>query len=417
MKLTKSLLVAAFAFTTIANAQEEKPSFSLAGEFRPRTEWIDGFNYKYQPAAAAAPAGNTSGRVGTPGYIETTVRAALNATYTTSSYTTYIGLQEVFTLGDRPQISATGNGNLRVQEAWADLKIFKALSVKLGRQPLSYDDQRILGGLGWAQQARTHDVGILKYKKSGYAIDAGYSLNTSKDNIYDTALLFSYREMAFIHANKKFGNFNISALILNTNFQNGTPNKSNLTTAGIHFDTKLGPITLNGNGYIQDGQRAGDTTVDMAYLASLNAGLKIDDKTSVGLGGEIISGKTTDSAGFFPLYGTNHAFNGLMDRFYVGNHAGGNGLVDLNAKVSTKLIKGISTTLMGHYFKEESLTKNNLGTEIDLVVAKKLKGYSVIAGYSQFFESDDFPNPATNAPGKDTQNWAWLMLIITPKFL
>ncbi|ANW95040.1 hypothetical protein AXE80_01455 [Wenyingzhuangia fucanilytica] len=417
MNFKKSLLATVFAFTAIANAQEEKPTFSLSGEFRPRTEWIDGFNYRYQPAAAA-PAGNTSGRVGTPGYVETTVRAAINATYTTASYTTYIGLQEVFTLGDRPQISAAGNGNFRIQEAWADLKINEALSVKIGRQPLSYDDQRILGGLGWAQQARTHDVGVLKYNKGGYSIDAGYSLNTMGDNIYDTALLFSYREMAFIHANKKFGATNISALILNNNFQNNTASKSNLTTAGVHFDTKLGPISLSGNGYIQDGLRAGDVEVDMAYLASLNANINLTKITSVGVGGEIISGKkSATSQGFFPLYGTNHAFNGLMDRFYVGNHAGGNGLIDISAKASTKIIKGISTTLIGHYFKEQSMTKNNLGSEVDLVVAKKFNGYSIAAGYSQFFESDDFPNPAANAPAKDTQNWAWIMLTIKPKFL
>ena len=397
MKLTKSLLTVALAFTAIANAQEEKPEFSLTGEFRPRSEWLG----NGQSSVA-----NT----GTKGYVQTSARTALNATYKTSSYTTYIGIQEVFNYGDRQQISVAGNGNFRIQEAWADLKISKALSFKVGRQPLSYDNQRILGGLNWAQQARTHDLGMFKFNKKGFSIDAGYSLNTNGSNIYNTAALFSYREMAFIHANKKFGKVNVSALILNNNFQANTPNKSNLTTAGVYFDTKLGALKLSGNGYIQDGQRVGDVPVDMAYLVGLDASIKASDKLTLGLGGEIISGKTANSAAFFPLYGTNHAFNGLMDRFYVGNYAGGNGLVDLKASAATN-VKGYDLSLTGHYFKEQSLTKNYLGTELDFTVGKSFKGYKVVGGYSQYIE----PNSVIGA--KNTQNWAWIMLIIKPKFI
>ncbi|NJB83184.1 hypothetical protein [Wenyingzhuangia aestuarii] len=395
MKFTKSLLAATFAFTAIANAQET-PSFSLEGEFRPRTEW---FGHGQSKTAAN----------GTEGYVSTSVRAALNATYKTESYTTYLGIQEVFKFGDRPQISATGNGNFRVQEAWADIKLSKTSTFKIGRQPLSYDDQRILGGLGWAQQARTHDAGVFKYSNDGYSLNIGGALNTPNSSIYDTAALFSYREMAFVHANKKYNDFNLSALILANTYQATTENKSTLLTAGLHADYKIDIVTLKANAYIQDGQRVGDVNVKGAYLASLDASIKATDITSISAGAEIISGKKDDSAAFFPLYGTNHAFNGLMDRFYVGNHANAGGLVDLNLGIATK-IKGYAVKLKGHHFSEQSQGKDNLGSELDLVVAKKFKGYSLVGGYSQFFE----PSEVT---GKDTQNWAWLMLVIKPKFL
>ncbi len=391
--------------------------FTLEGEFRPRAELFNnGFNYRYQPAAAA-PAGNLSGREGTDAFLGTSVRVALNSKYKAEGYTLYVGIQEVFQFGDRTQISAAGNGNFRVQEAWADLKLSEKWSFKLGRQPLSYDDQRILGGLGWAQQARTHDVGIIKFKDSGFALDAGYSLNTLGDNIYDTALLFSYRDLAFVHANKTFGKVSLSGLVMNTTFQAGTEDKSSLLTAGIHAKAKFGKLGLAANAYLQDGQRVGDVDVKGAYLVSLNANLKTSEKIALMAGAEIISGTKDDSAAFFPLYGTNHKFNGLMDRFYVGNHAIGSGLVDFNLGASFKLGKGYNLTLKGHTFKEESRAKNALGQEIDLVIAKAFKGYKIVAGYSQFFESDDFPNPAGNPEAKGTQNWAWAMLIIKPKFL
>ncbi|MGY6648758.1 alginate export family protein [Wenyingzhuangia sp. IMCC45574] len=417
MKLKQSLLVAGFALAGIASTQAQK--FSLSGEFRPRTEL--GGNGGPFTNTPATPGGNTAA-VGSEAFIKTSVRAALKATYTTDSYTVFTSFQEVFFLGDRPQISAGGNGNLRVQEAWADLKLGEYASLKIGRQPLSYDDQRILGGLGWAQQARTHDAVVYKYSKDGYNLDLGASLNTYAGTVYPTANLFSYRDMGFLRVNKKYGGLNISLLGLVNTYQAGTENKSTLTTAGIHADYKVGGLGLHLNAFIQDGQRAGDVTVDGAYLASLDADYKLD-KVTLGLGYETISGRTDDSAAFFPLYGTNHKFNGLMDRFYVGNNGNAGGLNDFHASVATK-IAGAAVSLKGHIFTEVEdvatapgsntgavgLDGKDLGSELDLVVAKGFKGYKVVGGYSQFFEPD-----GVSAQG--AQNWAWVMLIIAPKFL
>lgn len=419
MKLTKTLLAATFAFTAIANAQETN-KFSLSGEFIPRSEWRDGFNYRYQPAAAAIP-GNIEGRVGTKGHVLTQVRAALAATYKTASYTTYLKIQEVFNAGDRRQLAIGSNNNLRVQEAWADIKLNDKLTLKTGRQGIAYDDQRIMGTVGWAQQERTHDAAVFKYKSDNYSLDLGYSLNTAAGNnvFAGSPTFFSYREMGFVRAAAKYDDLSLSVLAITNNFQNPTTaNKSNLVTAGIHADYTIDAVKLSLNAFLQDGERVNDGTVDGAYLASLDASYKASDKVGLGLGAELISGaEAGKTAGFFPLFGTNHKFNGFMDRFYVGNHAGGNGLIDIHASVKAKLGNGYSLLAKGLYFKEESQTKNDLGTELDLVLAKKFNGYTVKAGYSQFFESDDFPNPAGNTAGKDTQNWAFLMLIIKPKFL
>ncbi|MFC2109146.1 hypothetical protein ACFLRU_03820 [Bacteroidota bacterium] len=370
--------------------------FSLSGEFRPRSEMFG----TGQKATATS---------GTAGYISTSTRVALKATYKTEGYTLFTSFQEVFNFGDRPQISPAGNGNFRVQEAWADIKLSETSSFKVGRQPISYDDQRILGGLGWAQQARTHDAGIFQYANDGYSLKIGGALNTPTSAIYNTAAAFSYRNMAFVHANKKYDNLNLSALILSNTYQANSSDKSSLLTAGLHADYKLDNVTLKANAYLQNGDRVGDVAVKSAFLTSLDASLKATEKTSYSIGGEIISGKEDDSAAFFPLYGTNHAFNGLMDRFYVGNHANAGGLVDINAGVATKVGK-YAVSLKGHYFKEQSGDKDNLGSELDLVVARKYNGFKVVGGYSQFFEP-------SGVVAKDTQNWAWLMLIISPKFL
>ena len=395
--------------------QFTQAQFTLEGEFRPRSEYFgNGGNFTGGsfPAQTATDADE--------GFLRTTVRAALKAKYTSETYTVFTSFQEVFAFGDRPQIATAGNGNFRVQEAWADLKLGEFSSLKLGRQPLSYDDQRILGGLAWAQQARTHDAAVYKYKKNAFSLDIGGALNTTLDEVYNTSALFSYRDMMFLRANTKGEKLNFTFLGMVNTFQNSGvdgSNKSSLITAGIHADYKLDALSLAANLYLQEGERLGGVDVKGALLASILAKYKVSDKLTLGAGYESISGRTDDSAAFFPLYGTNHAFNGLIDRFYVGNHGNAGGLNDLQVSLATK-ISGLAVTLTGHYFTEvedvDGFDGNDLGSEIDLVIAKKFKEFKLVGGYSHFFE----PSAIADLPGtKATQNWAWAMLIIQPKFL
>lgn len=415
MKITKSLLIAALAFTSFANAQEES-SFSLSGEFRPRSEYFGAggsWTGGTLPAATAI--------TGDEGFVSTSVRAALKATYKSKGYTLYTSMQEVFLFGDRTQINAAGNGKLRVQEAWADINLGANSSLKLGRQPLSYDDQRILGGLGWAQQARTHDAAIFKYSNEGYNLDLGAALATTTDEIYTSTTNFSYRDMAFIHVNKKYDALNISLLGLVSTYQDGTTtsitgsDKATLITAGLHADYTTGSLGIHANAYIQDGNHLfGGTyrTVKGAYLASLDLDYKISSKFKLLAGVEAISGSENGDTGFFPLYGTNHKFNGYMDRFYVGNYALGSGLIDTNLGFAAGLGNGYALSGKAHNFTQESGNNDTIGQELDLVVKKKFNGFGLAGGYSQFFEGDNKP-----ANAKDIQAWAWLMLTFSPKFL
>ena len=414
------------ALMALLAVQFSQAQFTLEGEFRPRSEYFgNGGNFTGGTFPAQTATNDDEG------FIRTTVRAAIKAKYKTDTYTVFTSIQEVFAFGDRQQIAVSGNGNFRVQEAWADLKLGANSSLKVGRLPLSYDDQRILGGLGWAQQARTHDAAIYKYRKDGYSLDIGGSLNTTTDELFTGSTLnFSYRDMGFLRANKKYGNFNISVLGLVNTFQDNGANqdKSSLITAGLHADYKVGNFKLTSNLFIQEGERLGGLDVEGAFLASLAAGYKVNDKHWFGATYEIISGRNSESAAFFPLYGTNHAFNGLIDRFYVGNNGNAGGLKDLQLTYKTK-ISGVAVTLSGHYFTEHAdvdgapgintgaagiLGSKELGTEIDLVLAKQFKGFKLVGGYSHYFE----PGDVRDIPEvKDTQNWAWAMLIIKPKFI
>ncbi|KAA5822308.1 hypothetical protein FPF71_14245 [Algibacter amylolyticus] len=401
--------------------QFAQAQFTLDGEFRPRTEYRNGFG-SIIPDEADAGFG-----------ISTRIR--LNAGYSTDAYKFYLSFQDIMVWGENRQILPYDqNNSFAVFQAWADIQLGEGFSTKLGRQVLSYDDQRIFGGLDWAQQGRNHDAALLKYKKGKFMADVGlafsqdYSNPTGFQSVgtqYSTTGFFSYKTMQYLYLNQAWDNFTGSLLVLNNGFQkydtDSNPDGVNsIQTIGTHLNYKKGKFGAAANAFLQMGD-----TVDGAYLLGLDFTYKSSDKVTLGAGLEIISGndtETADSEAFFPLYGTNHKFNGFMDYFYVGNHANNIGLVDIHASATFKL--GAKSSLMVkalNFSGEQELAsgEKSLGTEIDIVFKKAFKGYALVAGYSQMFANDGMYElkGVTEDAAADMQNWAWAMLVIKPKFL
>ncbi len=425
--MKKQYILLSLLFAGIQFAQSQ---FTLDGQFRPRTEYRHGFGSIIPDAADA-------------GYAITT-RMRLNTGYKFDSYEFYVSLQDVLVWGENRQIRPDDeNNSFAVFEAWAKLNLGKGWSTKLGRQVISYDDQRIFGGLDWAQQGRNHDAGLLKYKNEKFMMDVGLAFNQDFDNptgfqsigtAYNTTGFFSYKTMQYLYLKQQWTNFSGSLLALNNGFQNFTGEAdarvadglSHLQTVGTHLNYKKGGFGASLNAFLQTGERQNSVDVSSAYLLGLELSFKATDKIGLGIGTELISGNKADTAdkteAFFPLYGTNHKFNGFMDYFYVGNHANSIGLFDIHASANFKLGKKSSLLVKVLNFSgEQELPsgEKSLGTEIDLVFSKSFKGYGLKIGYSQLFASDGMYElkGVSEADAASTQNWAWAMLVIKPKFL
>ncbi|MEP3837656.1 MAG: alginate export family protein [Algibacter sp.] len=401
--------------------QFAQAQFTLDGEFRPRTEYRNGFGSIIADAAD-------------PGFgISTRIR--LNAGYNTDAYKFYLSFQDIMVWGENRQILPYDqNNSFAVFQAWADITLGEGFSTKLGRQVISYDDQRIFGGLDWAQQGRNHDAALLKYKKGKFMADVGLAFSQDYSNptgfqststVYSTTGYFSYKTMQYVYLKQAWENFSGSLLVLNNGFQkydtNSNPDGVNsIQTIGTHLDYSKGKFGAAANAFLQMGD-----TVDGAYLLGLDLTYKTSDKVKLGAGLEIISGNdtaTADSEAFFPLYGTNHKFNGFMDYFYVGNHANNVGLVDIHVSADFKLNKSSSLMVKALNFSgEQELVsgEKSLGTEIDIVFKKAFKGYALVVGYSQMFANDGMYElkSVNESAAADMQNWAWAMLVIKPKFL
>lgn len=361
-------------------------------------------------------------------------RSRLNIGYETDRLKLMLSPQDVSVWGDTRQILVNdGNDSFSIFQAWAQYFMNENWSIKAGRQVISYDDQRVMGGLDWAMQGRFHDAALLKYKDETITADLGLAFGQESQRIdgtpYTIQGFFTYKTMQYLHLSKKWNKASASLLILNNGFQkfedqnNEIPDGVfNRQTVGTYFEVPVSKIKLAGSFYYQFGKANANTDLN-AFQASL-LGAYNSGNILYELGYEIISG--TDQEGsdennsFFPLYGTNHKFNGFMDYFYVGNHANNVGLNDLHAKMIIKTGENSSFMIKGHYFASNADLINDadkyLGTEIDLAYTQNLvKFVKLSLGYSQMFASDSMSLIKGGRPSDNTNNWGYAALTVNPR--
>jgi hypothetical protein len=385
---------------------------TIGGELRPRAEYRNGYKTLTADGADAA--------------LFVSQRTRLSTQYVLEDYTFFISFQDVRVWGDVPQLNTTDKKSLAIHEAWGKVKFSPNFSIKLGRQEINYDDHRIFGNVGWTQQGRSHDVAIFKLENENYKFDLGVAYNQDAENLFGNTYTTTgnYKAMQYAWFHKDWNKFNASFLILNNGLQNVVEDEIRYSqTFGSHLKYNASDaLILNANIYLQSGKDVQDNDLS-AYLIGLDLGHKASSKVDLGLGFEIQSGNDNALIGnknkaFNPFYGTNHKFNGFMDYFYVGNHANNVGLVDIYAKVGTKIGNKSSLTATVHNFSAQAEIAPNvekqLGTEVDIVYSHKFNGdVTIEAGYSQMFASEGLKVVKNNFDG-NVNNWAWLMITIKP---
>ncbi|RXQ97683.1 hypothetical protein EO244_02015 [Ancylomarina salipaludis] len=388
----------------------------FTGEMRPRTEYRKGLKTLFNSDDDAA--------------FFTSQRTRLNLNYSDPKFKVGLSLQDVRTWGDVAQLNMSDNNKLMLHEAWGELLFTENFSLKVGRQELVYDDSRIFGNVGWTQQARSHDLALLKFKTDEQGqLHIGLAYNNDMEVLKDQLYTTSYKSMQFAWYHRNYDDFNFSLLFLNNGLQkqDGADLKTYYSqTLGTHVNYKKEKLGLTASAYIQTGKDATDRDLN-AYLFSLGADYALTDNFKGNIGLEILSGTDSNSTGdnksFTPLYGTNHKFNGHMDYFYVGNHTGNVGLVDAyigGAYTKDKISVGgtlhrfaTQADLIAAGEKQDSY----LGTELDLSFGYKYSNSVTFKlGYSQMFASDSM-EVLKGGDSSEGQCWGWMMLVFKPNFL
>ena len=154
--------------------------FTLVGQLRPRTEVRNGYGNLVLKGSKSA--------------VFTSQRTRLTFGYKWDRLTFGASIQDVRVWGQDASTISNADGNrLMLHEGWADLTLFNKadttikakgidlMSIKIGRQELSYDDVRLIGNLDWLQQGRRHDMALLKTVHKGWQVDIGYAFNQNSD--------------------------------------------------------------------------------------------------------------------------------------------------------------------------------------------------------------------------------------------
>lgn len=363
-------------------------------------------------------------------------RARLNVDYYYQNLELYLSIQDVRTWGENAS-SNSKNQNFILNEAWAKYEFTKKTSIKIGRQMLSYDDERLIGGLDWAMQGRSFDAakGVFKINNNStietvvtYNNDDNDSNDSPENEIYDISDGGEKaKSLQIIHYQYKNENkFQFSSIALNSVLQN--------TSSGIHYDLLTLGINAKkyfenfgifGSAYYQTGKNTNSQSKS-AYQFSVNADFIISKKLNAVLGTEWLSGRSydtpnTENKSFSPFYGTNHKFNGFMDYFFVGNHFNTYGLNDYYIKTTTKFNPKSSLLVNLHAFTSNGKLINNLssylGSEVDLVFTNKFnKMFMMNLGHSFMFGSRSMEVlKSVNTP-KNLQTWSWIQLNFVPSF-
>lgn len=401
-----------------------KAQFSFNGQYMNRAEFRNGFQ--------TLKTNNSK-----PSFF-ISQRSRLSGTYAEKKWKMVMTVQDIRTWGNTSHLAIDNSGNLSIHEAYAELNLSAKSSLKMGRQELAYDEDRILGSLDWAMQARRHDVALYKYKDSSFSFHLGAAFNQDRElnngTVYTVAN--NYKTFQFAWAKKSWKNSDVTFLFLNNGIQYSYLNAGIINyktvysqTFGARLTTKKNKTSFNTSLYFQTGKDATNKSLS-AYNAIAEVTQNTKGKYSFTLGGEILSGTNqintpTNNKSFTPLYGTNHKFNGYMDYFFVNNHVNSVGLQDYYFKILLKE-KKYFVSLNTHFFYSNGNIKNpliiaptamskNLGTEIDLTTAFNIsEGVTIQSGYSQMFGTETMA-VLKNGNQKLTNNWLYTMVIIRPK--
>jgi hypothetical protein len=451
--LSKSLLFGV-ALTALSHSQA-KAQFTLTGQLRPRTELREGQGTLQKKGDDAA--------------LFTSQRTRLNAGFTGYRFKIFMALQDVRVWGqDASSINKTtteANNGLMLHEAWGEIILndtvskIKNLSLKIGRQEIAYDDQKVIGGLDWLQQARRHDAIVLKFANKGWIADIGAAFNQNSEKTVGTVyngiptaygagtngIGTMYKSFQYAYVGRKFFFGDLSFLFFKDDFNKyitvaavKTPVQGvwSRTTTGLYYNANLTrKINLTGSYYYQGGRNK-DGRILSANLASITSTVQVSRKLFVGPGVDYLSGTdgtkavTTDSRSnlFDPLYGTPHKFWGGMDYFYAANGFGSQGLLNYFFKAKYNAKDKLTLFVELHGFEAANKVSNGaggtrtsyLGTELDLKMSYNFtKLINIEAGYSYMKAT----NTMASAQVKNVSNanlspqWAYVSLNIKPDFL
>lgn len=424
----KTQLFSLLLFSMAVSLSASEPTdnqLTMSLQLRPRAEYRNGVLSPRQSTDEAAAFINN--------------RTRLTIDYRTKGLSMGLSAQNASVWGQETQVSK--NPNLSIYEAWAQLHSDNGFFLKIGRQSLVYDDERILGALDWNPAGRSHDVLKTGFENKKHKLHLALAFNQNSENViggtyyypnaqpYKTMQLLWYQYLGTEYIRPSF-------MIMNLGIETGNAftRKSELAsmqTIGTHIITKPSKsVGVDISAYYQMGKNRSGQSIS-AWMAAYKGTYILNGKLSLIAGTDVLSGeetinKNTTFNAFNPLYGTHHKFYGAMDYFYASDFRGNlnPGLWDSYAGVSIKKNKNLTLSAFYHYFAitadiadSMSPLKKTLGSEIDLQLDWNIRSdVRLSCGYSTMLGSSSM-DVVKGGNHKAWQDWGWVAISFNPNIL
>ncbi len=360
------------------NAQEFTPTYKWKGEIRLRSE-ADGRDFNNLTPFSL--------------YTLSRIRLGFEAV-PVENVRAFIQAQDSRVFGsenDGAAMSTLGDSkNLDIHQGYIEInQLFcPELMMRLGRQELSYGNERLVGSVGFHNIGRSFDGALFRLTTEAISLDA-FAMNTGEYHSYSATA--TPAAVAYVRDNGQ--NFYGSNLTLKNmpehkmdfyafyqwNRHQTVADKADLNriTLGTYQKGNFDVIDYEAEFAYQGGKIKG---ADIStYLLSANFGYKIDMSplSKITLGCDYLSGTPSGDMkfkAFDPIYHTGHKFYGFMDYFInIPANTANAGLIDFYARAGFKFSDQVDASLWIHQMSlsQEVNGEKGIGQEVDITTLYK----------------------------------------------
>ncbi len=333
------------------------------------------------------------------------------------------------------------NGSLTVFEGWGKLSNKWGAFVQVGRQALSYDDERIIGMNDWAMAAQSHDAIRTGFEHGAHKFHLIATYNQDND-VEETGGSYYSEGGAQCHKTMLVGWYHLqpsnfpasfSLLFMNVGMQSGKKgidehNEYQQLYGGYaKFDKPW--LVFEGSYYRQCGHEEHGIPID-AWMAAVKATWHPVKSLDVVAGYDCLSGDEDFAVpasgflgltqhkvvkGFNTIWGSHHKFYGAMDFFYLTTYYGGftPGLRNLYGYLGCHLFDRLNCGIGYHYLATATKLRDmdlSLGHELEFEASYAFsKVVSLSVGFS-YMNGTETMERLKRVSQDNNLTWGWIDL-------
>ena len=388
-------------------------------EFRPRAEYRNGYQVLRNDSSVAAMFVNQRSRL--------SLNYSLN-----SRFILQFSVQDLRVWGQQDPRSVAAT--LQAFEAWTEAYITDKLSIRVGRQKLVYDNQRLFAENDWRLSGGVHDALNIRYYNRQLGTELAVAFNQlSEKSLGNDYYPIGYTNYKFLAVHYLRYQLSHNTILTTINSTDGftvkdKPEKMNFRyTLGGRVESNTGPFYGTISAYYQGGKDPSGQALS-AWYSQPEARYTAASGSVIRLGLEYFTGSgngpgvKTDRS-FVLLYGVAHRFNGSMDLITkFPTDVGGAGLVNPYLFIIQPLSGKIDFRadfhtfhLQSDYYLNDFKIDSYLGFENDfLLTYKPIPTLKLDAGFSYMLPTESLAIVKGGGNAGLNLTWAYVSLTFKP---